>query len=262
METTQILIIISSVFLSIAWYGIRKMCPNCHRWNGLKRISSDHERTDTRYRTETVTTTKKDKYGKITGSFEKQESVPYNVSFYKVTFKCKSCNQQVQRTMRNGRYLQEAAVVLILSLFLLFFAFKPNIDNTEPVNTNSVKNSNNTVETFDKKSQEKDLNTKDVQTKAKITVNTKPETTSKTIENVQKNESQKNELEKGNINENQKSAQVIQKQIITQETPEYIKKGLAITMLSQGKNIDEIADSTFLAKKEIRKLKRNLQKSK
>lgn len=255
METIQILLIIASIFLSIAWFGFRRMCPNCHRWNGLKRINSAHERDETRYRTETKSTTKKDKYGRITGSYEKQESVPYNVSYYKVTFRCKSCNQQVQRTIRNGKYLKESAIVFILSLILLFIAFKPNVDFTNPVNTNSAKSQNNTPQTITNNSQDKITGTKDLPTKKKIPVDSKPETKSKPIENDIKIEVQTKEVQE----ENQKSVQ--EKLIISQETPEYVKMELATKMLAHGKRVDEIADSTFLTKKEIRKLKRNLNKN-
>lgn len=262
METTPILLIIASIFLSVGWFGFRKMCPYCHRWNGLKKINSDHERDETRYKTKTISTTIKDKYGRVTGTNEKQESVPYNVSYYKVTFRCKSCNQQVQRTMRNGKYLKEAAVVFILSLILLFIAFKPNVDFMESDYTNSVKNQNNTVKTLTNTTRKKNSVTKDIPKKSEITVDLKPATKSKPIENDTKSEVQQNELQKENINVNQKSIQETQKQIITQETPENIKMELATKMLSRGKSINVIADSTFLNKKEIRKLKRNLNKNK
>ncbi len=261
METTQILLIIASIFLSVGWFGFRKMCPNCHRWNGLKRINSDHERDETRYRTETVSTTKKNEYGRVTGTFEKQESVPYNVSFYKVTYRCKSCKQQIQRTMRNGKYLKEAVILFIICLIIFFIAFNPEINSIEPNIENSPKNQNSINNDLQNSPNPKDSKISKIPSKTASLKKSQPQPLPNTHEKPTNIESSQKELGNARNNEKQSEEQAISKQIIiTEETPNNFKRELAIKMLTQGKKINEIADSTFLTKKEIRKLKRTINK--
>ena len=264
MEKIQILLIIASFLLSVGWFGYRKTCPYCHRWNGLKRINSDYARTETKYRTENVTITKKDQYGRITGTFEKQESVPYSVSYYKVTYRCKRCNREIQRTIRNGKYLKEAAILFIVCLIILFKVFNPETHKIAAKKKDGLKSQNNIDNYLKNNSNPSDLSIKEIPSKKNSPNKSQPQTLSETNEKTTNVvSSQKESSENTSIDIKQIDKQVLNKQIIiTEETPDYLKRELALKMLTEGKSIHEIADSTFLAKKEIRKIKRSINKKK
>ena len=46
--------------------------------------------------------------------------------------------------------------------------------------------------------------------------------------------------------------------IITKETPEYKRVSAAVEMLKRGKSIEEVMDSTYLTKHQIKKLKKDI----
>ena len=261
METTLILFIITSAILSIGWYGFRKMCPICHRWNGLKKIYSEHDRTETRHRTETRRETLIDSHNRVKGYKDKQVDVPYNVVFNRVTFKCsnKNCNERVQLTMINGKYIKEAGMAFILTFIILFGAFRPN------KNKNVITNQNNVADTLSNYSK---TNVQKINVSpAKKSSNGNAKTENSDLTSLASsngdtksgnNASQQKEVKMEIPNEKPNDVQVsIKRTFITAESPESLKRELAFEMLKRGKNVDEIADSTFLSKSQIRKLRRN-----
>ena len=120
MDSITILIIFVGFAISVLWYGFRRMCPSCHRLFGLKKTDKNYHSSETRYRTEIKTTVQKDRLGNKIGSTETQEKVPYKVHYYKVTYKCIRCNNQVQRLERSGKYLKEAGGIFFVVAIILF----------------------------------------------------------------------------------------------------------------------------------------------
>jgi len=137
MSSTTILISIGCTILSIVWYGLRKMCPKCHRWNGLKKIEKEHHHQEERFRNVTKTTVHKDKYGNKIGSTERQEQEKYHVTYYTYKYQCNKCGHGRIRIHQSGKYIKEAAVIFI-AVFLCSAYFVENKDE--------VKNSNKSVE--------------------------------------------------------------------------------------------------------------------
>jgi len=270
METILILLVIASIIPAIGWYGFRKMCPICHRWNGLKKIYSEHERTETRHRTETRKETLTDRQGRVKGYKDYKVDVPYNVVYNKVTFKCsnKNCNERVQLTMRNGKYEKEAGFVFILTLILIFSAFSPNKEKSVKDNNNVISNQYNTVDTLSNYSKTNVSKVNDYSSKKSSNGDAKPENSnlsSKASSNgdaeFENSASQPKELVIESPTEKPNNAQVSSKQtVITAESPEYLKRELAFEMLKRRKDVEEIADSTYLSKSQIRKLRRNIEK--
>lgn len=261
METTQILLITISVFISIAWFRYRKRCPHCRRWNGLKSISSEFANSKKINTTKTVKDIHTDKHGFTTGTTERQVDDSYKVNYYTVTYSCKSCPQQTKKTIRKGKYLKEAVIVFIISFIILFIAFNPEIYKIDPNIKNGIKSQNNIDDNLKKSSNSTDLNIKAIPSKPASPKKLQPQPLTNINEKTTNVEPSQMELENASINKKQNAEQAQNKQIIiTEETPDYLKKELALKMLTRGKSINEISDSTFLAKKEIRKLKRSIDK--
>jgi ribosomal protein L44E len=245
MDTFLIVIfIVISFIISFGWYGIRRICPSCNRWNGLQIIKSEHQRTETRYKTKTITEVQKDEYGRVTGSTEKPVQIAVPVNFYTVTFECSHCHHKTQRILRNGKYLKESGIILLVCLALVYSAFnnkevdKPNQNSNEivPVSTSydSNQNEREISGSSENYSEPKVPESKKADVKVEITKN--------------ENSIPDNEIvvEKTSV-------------IITKDSPEDLKIQLAKDLLNQGLSIKIIADSSFLSRAKIRKLKRTLE---
>ncbi|HAH22805.1 MAG TPA: hypothetical protein DCL77_03410 [Prolixibacteraceae bacterium] len=249
METIQILLVIGAIILSIVWYRFRKRCPSCHKWNGLKKINTNHERTETRYRTETVKSTKSNKYGHVTGFVEKKESVPYHVNFYRITYKC-SCGYEISRIEQEWKLLREVGILLLIFLIIIG-ALSSKKTNYKNENKDDISNQNNNALPLSN------------YPKAKVSKVSDFTSEKPAIEDLKSvnNEPKQKELDNEIPIEKPNDAQVGNKRtVITAESYEYLKRGLAVEMLKRGKDIDEISDSTYLPKSLIRKLRRNIEK--
>lgn len=137
MEITGILILISCLAVSIIWYRYRKMCPSCHKLNGLKKIEESLHSQETKYRTETKKTTYRDRHGRITGTKETPEKVPYKVNYYNVTYKCVRCGYQRCSIEKSAKYLKEA-VVIFSSLIVVFVIYSNKSDSENIIKSNET----------------------------------------------------------------------------------------------------------------------------
>jgi hypothetical protein len=137
MEITGILILISCLAVSIIWYRYRKMCPSCHKLNGLKKIEESLHSQETKYRTETKKTTYRDRHGRVTGTKETPEKVPYKVNYYNVTYKCVRCGYQRCSIEKSAKYLKEA-VVIFISLIIVFIIYSNKGDSENIIKSNEV----------------------------------------------------------------------------------------------------------------------------
>ena len=267
MGTTQILAAIAGIILYIGWYRFSKRCPSCHNWNTLKKINREFLAYDTIQSTKIMKETKYSPTGRIINTVEKEVPVQRNVPIYKVTYKCKNCGQQVPRTERGGKFLREAGILIII-LIILIGAFSSNKNKSENGNKNVISNQNNSIDTLSNYSKTKVSKVNDNSAKKSSIGDAKSENSnlsSKASSNGDAESgnsvSAQKELENESPNEKLNNAQVISKQtVITTESPEYLKRELAFEMLKRGKDVDEIADSTYLSKSQIRKLRRNIEK--
>lgn len=238
-----VIFIVISFLIAFGWYGIRRICPSCYRWNGLKIINNEHQRTETRYKTQTKTEVENDSRG-FTVSTEKPFQKAYTVNFYTVTFECSHCHRKTQRILRNGKYLKESGIILLVCLALVYSAFnnkevdKPNQNSNAFVADSTSFDSNRNDRVINETSESYNEPNVPEPQKADVTIEkTKDESLISDNEKV---------LEKVSV-------------IITKESPEDLKTQLAKELLKQGLSIKIIADSTFLSKGKIRKLKRTLE---
>lgn len=262
MEAIPILLIIAAAGVARGWYGIRNWCPHCNKWNGLKKIDSEHHRTETRYRTETLRDSSRDGSGRTYRTRERQIKVPYNVDFYKVLFECKSCHKQVQKILRSGQYFKEAGIFFGVCAFVIVYGFNQN--KTQNENKVESPQTQSSASSVNENANETKLEENEIPVTIDTTsVSAKEESQPEIIKTDNVTPPQQEEI-KTNANENvqteneTKPIQQNEEIKITKETPEYKRIEYAISMLKRGKNIDEIVDSTFLSKHQVKKLKRNL----
>lgn len=236
MNSTLILIVSAGVIISVLWYGLRRTCRSCHSFFGLKKIGEEHHRSETRYRSETKTTVYKNRHGQKTGTKETQESVPYQVHYYKVTYRCSKCGNQFQRVERSGRHLKEAGgLFFIVVLVIGGIVGKENKKNqqddsqTTPVQQEQVEQTN-------------------TETKQDVYNSEENKVESTNLDTVQ------NQTVEESTSENISNEPVIVANQVTRESSQMVKIQLAKEMIGRGKSIDEIADSTYLPKKKIKSL--------
>jgi len=113
------------------------MCPSCHKLNGLKKIEESLHSQETKYRTETKKTTYRDRHGRVTGTKETPEKVPYKVNYYNVTYKCVRCGYQRCSIEKSAKYLKEA-VVIFISLIIVFIIYSNKGDSENIIKSNEV----------------------------------------------------------------------------------------------------------------------------
>lgn len=264
MGATQILIAIAGIILYIGWYRFSRRCPNCHHWNSLKKKDRVFAGSSTEYRWETEKSINKDKRGNEIGTSEVKRKVPYNIDHYKVTYHCK-CGYELSKTVRSRElFFKDAWAIFLLFIILSFAIFDSNRNKILNSNTNQ----NNIADTLSnysktnvtkvndfspKKSSDEDAKSKNSDLSSKASTKGDAESGNSA--------SQPKELEIESPNVKPNNAQVKRPQtVITAESPEYLKRELAFEMLKRGKEVDEISDSTFLSKIQIRKLRRNIEK--
>ena len=269
MEVTQILLIVASALVARGWYGVRKWCPHCNKWNGLKKIDSEYHRTETRYRTETLKDSSKDAHGRTYRTRDRQVKVPYNVDFYKVLFECNKCHKQTVKILRSNQYFKEAGIFFGVCAFIIVYATNQN--KTQNKNENS-QSQNSSVDSLSNKEMNTEQNSIPIvvanpdSSPKEETITAQIDSSQIKTEILQSNNITQPEEEIKNTNQSiQTKKEIIptsqNEQIkITKETPEYKRAEYAISMLQRGKDIDEVVDSTFLSKHQVKKIKRNLKK--
>ncbi len=239
-----VMFILISCVIAIGWYGLRKICPSCKKWNGLQTISSEHQRTETRYRTQTETIVHKDSSGRVTGTTEKPIQKAYNVNFYTITFECSHCHHKTQRILRNGKYLKESGIIFLVCLALIYSSFNKNEADKNIQNSDmKVTESTSDVSGYSDEDITKSTDNYGV---------TKVPDSEKVDEIV---DSSKND-------ESTTNNEIVMGEssfVITKDSPDDLKVQLAKDLLKQGLSIKIIADSSFLSRAKIRKLKRTLE---
>jgi hypothetical protein len=210
--------------------------------------------SSTEHSWQTVKDIHRDKRGTETGTTERQIQVSHNINYYEVTYRCKDKNCPGERSKKirsRERFFNDALGVFLLCIVLLYSVVDSNRNKTVNAIQDDNRNQNNIVEPLSPQSNINQSKPKELSNKKSL----------KEDENSTKTSPSQTNSENITSNDNSNNVQVISKKIvITEETPEYIRRGLAIEMLNRGKEIDEIADSTYLTKREIRKLRRNTDK--
>ena len=88
MESNLIIVLIACFVVAYFYFGLRKMCFSCFRWNGLKVTNSAHSHTETNYRTKDITNAYRDANKRIVGYKDEKIQESYNVNYNQVTYEC------------------------------------------------------------------------------------------------------------------------------------------------------------------------------
>ena len=240
----EYIIIISSFIIAYGYWGLRKMCFKCFRWNGLKILRNEHSHYETRYRTKEHRTTIRDKHQNIIGYKDEPVQESYTVNYNQVTFGCSKCHQQIQRTLRPFQYIIETVVVFIICYAILFNEIHPKKQKSKSNNNTEINSTNESNQsTSDQSSAKNNLNKKSKQQNQIISVD------------------KDNSSNQSSMNNDTSTNSKIDKNSIVDETniPNDLNIKHAIGMLKRDKSVRDIMDSTNLSRKEIRQLRRQLK---
>ena len=237
----EYIILIPSILIAYGYWGLRKMCFTCFRWNGLKVISNVHSHSETRYRTKEQRTTLRDKNYNIVGYKDEPVQESYTVNYNQVTFECSKCHRQTQRTLRPYQYFIETAVVFILCYAILFSKVHPKEQKSES-NNETVSNSYNGT---NQSSSSHSSVTYDLSNKSKHQHKSNPINNNNSANQTSTDKDTTTNSESSTVAETEASNDV------------NVKK--AIDMLKRDKSVGDIMDSTNLSRKEIRQIRRQLR---
>ena len=243
--------------VSVIWRRFLKRCSSCGKWNAL--YESDRVFDEYKWRKKIYKTTHKDSKGRVTGTTEREGRERYRMD--KVTIECRNCDSAYTRRYEEGKHIGDGGISLFVTGLIIIgiYSFighvgsaKPNQNNSSTTNEQLKNNNTNkpdpppkinrSVNDIDSSPRHQESASPDSNSIVAKTVTIPKEAPQITKESIDREESP--------------LRNVTSEQNITEETPENIRVELAKSMLERGKSVDEVEDSTYLTKRQIRKIRR------
>lgn len=240
----EYIVIIPSILIAFCYWGLRKMCLNCFRWNGLRKTDNDTF-TKTEYANSNQRVDIYDKNNNYKGHEIRQIQKAINIKYEKVTFECIKCKKTDKRILRPYQYFKEALVVFIIFYVIFLHLVNPPKEKKEILHGNEYNAYNNRNQSLPRYSSDtyemKNGSNNKIEAKSKI----------ENTESIAENNNTNNKIEE-TINHSTKLSEI--DNLIKQDNI-----NIAIDMLRRGKSIGKIKDSTRLTRREIKEIKKELK---
>lgn len=241
------------IALSVLLTRFLKRCKSCGQWNSL--YEADRVFDEYKWRKKIYRTTHRDSKGRVTGTTEREGREKYRID--RVTIECRNCNYNYTQRYEEGKSIGDSGVslfvfgIIVIGIYLLGCYLGSDRISKKQVDVDNVH------ETSNKPSQ----HISSAANRVKDSVNTELNDGDKIKEVIVEPENQVTSLDTQKQNENSTATEVLANPVsdqITDQTPEEVRIEIAKKMLDNGMSLREVADSTFLTIRQVRKIRRSL----